>query len=398
MDTIRNKVRQTIREQKGMYEEISDYIFHHPELGGEEVLAAKYLTSVLAKNHFTVSFPFEKLPTAFVAEFGEEDAEPTIAYLAEYDALPGYGRDGGPGHACGHNWIAACMCGCGITLAKFARELNCRVKVIGTPAEETFGAKYDMSEAGCFDDVDVAMQAHLAEVTCLETKTLAMNSMEFTFRGKAAHAAQFPEKGINALDGVLQLFSGINALRQHVRSDARIHGIITSGGEVTNVVPDFAQCRFSFRAQDKAYLAVIREKILHIAEGAALMTGTGLTYCDYENPYDDIVNNPALVQAAKGNLEHAGVDGFLSKDEYLNPGSSDIGNVSHICPTLYFEVKPEDAQPCIVHDASALDLVNGEAAYKRMGQVIEGFVMTAAEIAQDSQLARQIADFHCSIS
>lgn len=392
MENLRQQVKKLISENRYTFETISDYIFHHPELGGEEHQSSAYLIDILRREGFHITFPCPQLPTAFVAEYGTpEESSCMIDFLAEYDALPGYGPNGEPAHACGHNWIAAAMAGCGIVLSKLARETNCLVRVVGTPAEETFGAKYDLCEAGVFDNTDAAFQAHLAEVTCLEAKTLAMNTIKFTYYGKAAHAAQFPEKGINALDGVLQLFAGINALRQHVRSDVRMHGIITAGGEAANIVPAFAQCQFSIRANDKDCLKEVRERVLHIAEGAALISGARMEYQYCENPFDDMKNNSALIETVRPHLEEAGIEGFISGEQYLTPGSSDIGNVSYCCPTLYFEVEPGGPQVCRVHEKSALDIVNSTAAYDRMMQIIEGFVMTAVEIAGNQTLKERIA-------
>ena len=393
MEKILDRVRKVIKDNIKEFEYISDYIFKNPELSGEEYKAAEFLSETLKENGFKVCFPLEHVPTAFVAEYGDrKKSDFVVAFPAEYDALPGYGPDGEPGHACGHNWIAATMCGCGIVLSKFAEETGIIVKVIGTPAEETLGSKYDLCEAGIFDDVNIVLQAHPAEASCLETKTLALNSMEFTFHGKAAHAAQFPELGINALDGVLHLFSGINSLRQHVRSDVRIHGIITAGGEAPNVVPDFAQCRFHIRAADKKYLNEVKAKIIGIAKGASEMTGADLEFREYENPYDDIRNNHELINCVQHHLETAGISDFVPGYKYDTPGSSDIGNVSYVSPTIYFEVDLEGEYTCIVHDPSALGIVNSDAAYRKMEQVIEGFVTAAIEIREDSDLYSRIKE------
>lgn len=310
-----------------------------------------------------MSCPYNELPTAFIAEYGY--GKITIAFIAEYDALPGYGENGEPAHACGHNWIAATMIGCGIILSRFANEIGCRVKVIGTPAEESFGGKYDMCQHGAFDDVDVAFQAHLDENNCMESIQLAMNSMQFTFHGKSAHASQYPEQGINALDGVIQMFNGINAIRQHLSDDVRIHGIITQGGDAANIVPNFAQCRFSFRSQDKRHLKSLRTKIINIADGAALMTGTSMEYEDYENPFDDMKNLKTLSTVTLKHFQQVGIENFLSREDYIAPGSSDIGNVSYVCPTLYAELNLEGEKPLHVHDKIALELVNSPAAYKK---------------------------------
>lgn len=374
----------------GTFEGISDYVFKHPELGGEEFDSSKYLADELHSFGFAVTFPYEDFPTAFIASYGEDPDADTFAFVAEYDALPGYGEEGGPGHACGHNWIAAAMCGCGIVLAEIADKLGINIRVIGTPAEETFGAKYDMIKAGAFDNVDFAMQAHLDEANCVETVTLAMNSLEFDFKGVAAHAAAFPEKGVNALDGVIAMFNSINALREHTTEDARIHGIITQGGVATNVVPDFAQCRFSFRAVEKNYLAELRQRILNIARGASLCTGASVEWRDIENPFDNMVNLKSFGETVIDNFALVGVTDFVSREDYPSAGSSDIGNVSHVCPTLYAELSLSPEAMFCVHDDSAMLLANSEIAYKKMNQTIKAYCGAVIDIASDPGLAAKI--------
>lgn len=390
---LRKKVQEKIAQNSKLCREISDYVFKHPELGGEEFQSSQYLKHVLAQKRFTVTSPYESLPTAFAAEYGNDGF--TTAFLAEYDALPGYGPKRENAHACGHNWIAATMTGAAIVLSELSNELPCRVKLIGTPAEETFGAKYDLCRYGAFDDVDVVFQAHLEAANSIEPATLAMNSVEFCFKGKAAHAAQHPEDGINALDSVILMFNGINALRQQTRQDARIHGIITEGGEAANIIPDRAVCKFSFRARDVRYLRELREKMIDIAKASAAMTGASLSYRDYENPFDDLCCVPALTAVCRQAFEETGITNFIPPQEYNTPGSSDIGNVSHVCPTQYVELTLDHDQPVLVHDESALQLVNSEAAYRKMDQTIEAFVMSVWKICQNQDLQAEIKqEFH----
>ena len=370
--------------------EISSYIFNNPELGEKEFKSSSYLQTVLTRHGFTINKPCEDLPTAFVAEFGNECT--TIAFVAEFDALSGILRNGNPAHACGHNWISATMCGCGIILSKLCSELPCRIKVIGAPAEETLGAKYNLCKSGVFDDVDLAFQAHLDDFNCMETRMLALNSIEFSFHGKAAHAAQFPEEGINALDSIILMFDGIGLLRQQLRSDARVHGIITAGGVATNVIPDFTQCQISFRANDKKYLNSMRKKIISIASGAAEMTGATMDHKDYENPLDDMVNLTSLINISEVNFKEAGIDSFISKEEYTEAGSSDIGNVSHVCPTLYVELDPEADQKLVLHNESALAIVDSPAAHKKVEQTIKAFMLTIFDILSDENRLAAISE------
>lgn len=380
---FRDEVIRLLEIHNNELTETSDYIFNNPELGEREYKSCCYLQETLAKHGFTIDKPCESLPTAFVAEYGEGDT--VIAFVAEYDALPGILKSGAPAHACGHNWIAAAMCCCGIILSELKKAIPCRIRVIGTPAEETLGSKYDLCEAGVFDDVDLAFQAHLDAFNCMETRMLALNSIEFSFHGKAAHAAQSPEEGINALDSIILMFNGIGLLRQQLRPDARIHGIITEGGVATNVIPDFTQCRISFRANDKEYLKLMREKIISIAAGAAKMAGASVDHNDYENPLDDMVNLTSLTDICRKNFAAAGIQNFIGKDEYTEAGSSDIGNVSHVCPTLYVELDPEAGQKLVLHTESALSIVNSPAAHKKAEQTIEAFILTVYDIVTNKE-------------
>lgn len=375
--------------------ELSHFVYRHPELGGEEHKSSQYLATYLKAMGFEVSFPYEGLPTAFNAEYGPEDAEVTIAFLAEYDALPGFGPEDengerGLGHACGHNWIAAAMCGCGVTLAAAADTAKCKVRVIGTPAEETFSAKVDMARLGAFDGVDFVFQAHLSKNFSMGAVTLAMYSVEFDFHGKSAHASINPQAGINALDGVLSMFFNMNAMRQYLREDARVHGIITNGGKASNVIPDFAQCQFEIRAKTRGYLDEIRRRLIAVAESAAAATGTTVEYRDYENYNDEVINLKSFASVCEKHFDQLGIGGFVPEEEYEGMGSSDLGNVSYLCPTVYAEVMLDGGVPVLVHDQSAMEQVDSPSAHEMMRKVILAFSGAACEIALNPDLAGQI--------
>ena len=308
--------------------EISEYIYHNPELGNQEFKAVEVeiLTSFLEEHHFTVEREFLNIKTAFRATFDSKKEGPTIGYLCEYDALPEIG------HGCGHNMIGPMSAGAGVLLSKILDEVGGRIIVYGTPAEETDGAKVILAENGVFDELDVAMMAHPASETIRSGDTIALYPLQFTYKGKTAHAAASPHEGINALNSVIQLFNGIDALRQHVTPDVRMHGIITSGGVAANIVPDEAVAQFYFRAATKETLEDVVEKVKKIAEGAALMTGATLSMERYELPYDNLVTNENLSEAFNENLRMLGITEIKEKK---SAGSSDIGNVSHITPTIH---------------------------------------------------------------
>lgn len=307
--------------------EINDILYHHPELGDQEYESMNLLVELLEQHQFSVEKGIVGRPTAFKAVYDSKKEGPTIAYLSEYDALPEVG------HGCGHNMIGTMSAGAGVLLSKVVDEIGGRVVVLGTPAEETNGAKVPMAEQGIFDDIDAAMIVHPGDVSYESGDSLAMDAIQFDFRGRTSHAAASPEKGINALDAVIQLFNGVNALRQHVTSDVRIHGIIKEGGVAANIVPDKAVAQFYIRAKDRSYLNELVQKVMNIAKGASSMTGAEVHIENYELSYDNMVTNQTLSQLFTSNLLTTGVKQVeKAKDSY---GSIDMGNVSHVVPAIH---------------------------------------------------------------
>lgn len=391
MNDFKNTICTLADKYQPDFESISSYLFDNPELGGEEYLSSAHIINILKEHNFVVKEPYKTLPTAIVASYINNPSYENYAFIAEYDALPGYGEDGcNNAHACGHNWIAATMTGCAIVLSKISKELGINVTLIGTPAEETFGAKYDMINLGSFEDVDYAFQAHLDAHDNMYVHNLAMNSIEFKFKGLAAHASQAPDKGINALDAVISMFVNIGLLRQQLPQSAKVHGIISNGGSAPNIIPDLASCQFSIREKDKASLKVLKEKIVNIANAAALSTGATLEYKLIENPFDDSVHIDSMIKITEDNFKLYGMDNFLSKDNTLPAGSSDIGNVSYICPTIYAEIALDSPEPLPLHTQKAVKLVNSQFAYDKMNSVIKAFCSTAVDISQNKTLAEEI--------
>lgn len=306
--------------------EISDFIYHNPELGNEEYKAAEKLTSFLQEHDFDIETEFLGIKTAFRATYDSNKEGPIIGYLCEYDALPEIG------HGCGHNMIGAMSAGAGVILSKVLNEIGGKIIVYGTPAEETNGAKVIFAEQGVFDELDVAMMVHPSDKTIESGTSMALYPLQFTYTGKTAHAASCPQEGINALNSVIQLFNGIDALRQHVTPDVRIHGIITNGGVAANIVPDKAVAQFYFRASTKEILDDVLVKVKNIAQGAALMTGSKLEMTRYELPNDNLKTNKSLSEAFSKNLRTLGIKNIY---EAKDTGSSDIGNVSQKTPTIH---------------------------------------------------------------
>ena len=368
-------------------EEVSDYIFKNPELGNEEYKASEYLVNKLKENGFNVEENYCGMKTAFRAEKGS--GSPKIAFLAEYDALPGYGKEKKPGHACGHNWIAANTYGSALTLSKIIDKLGGTVILIGTPAEETVGGKVPMVEQGAFDDIDIVLQSHLESQNNIACKTLAIDCIKFQFRGRASHAAAHPEDGVNALDAINLMYAGIGCLRQHIKSDARIHGIITQGGDAPNTVPDFTEAKFHIRSESRKYLDELTKKVINIAKGASLMTGTEVFYEKFENSFDNLVNLKSLQKLMKKNLEEVGIENINEEGKGAS-GSSDIGNVSQVCPTMYTEIALDIEEVCHVHDEAYLKYVNSLEAYDKLHKAVKAMCGVALEIYNNEKLLQEI--------
>lgn len=264
------------------------------------------------------------VPTSFVATKGND--RPTIAFLAEYDALPKIG------HACGHNLIATASLGAGLALAEEYQGKG-QVLVIGCPAEEGGGGKIRLLEQGTFENVDAALMFHPGNETVMALRNLGIVGYRFDFHGRAAHAAVSPERGINALEAVLLTFQGINALRQHMPQTTRVHGIIIRGGDAANVVPDFASAEFLVRAATLDELENMRQRVENCARGAALATGAQLTIHPTVPQYEPIRVNEILSTVFGEHAAALGAD--VEKLKGQRNGSTDLGNVSYRIPVIH---------------------------------------------------------------
>ena len=353
---MKELLNKEVENLKDKLIEISEYMYHNPELGNEEFKSAEKLTSLLEEHNFTVEKEFLGLKTAFRAVYDSNKPGLTVGYLCEYDALPEIG------HGCGHNMIGTMSAGAGIILSKILDKVGGRIIVYGTPAEETDGAKVIFAEEGVFEELDAAMILHPSSKTTKSGTSMALYPLQFTYKGRTAHAASCPQDGINALNSVIQLFNGIDALRQHVTPDVRMHGIITNGGVAANIVPDEAVAQFYFRAAKKETVMELLEKVKKIAEGAALMTGATLEMERYELPYDDLVTNETLSEAFTENLKALGITEF---EEDATFGSSDIGNVSHIVPTIHPTIGICDSS-VISHSREMADATISKLGHERL--------------------------------
>lgn len=380
---ILNKLENKFSEIFEDLKELNEYIYKNPELGRKEFKACEAHKNLLKKYGFEIEENYIGIPTAYLAKYSSGKKGIKIGYLAEYDALPEIG------HGCGHNILGTTSIGAGILLKEYIDEFGGEVLIFGTPAEETFGAKVDMAEAGCFDDIDVAMISHPTGKNHEKSGTSqAMEALQFTFKGKTAHAAGDPYNGINALDGVIQFFNSVNALRQQTKDSARIHGIISNGGEAANIIPDLAVANFYVREATTKDMLKLSERVKNCAKGAALATGTSLEIENYEYTFKHLVTNEKLSSIYTKNLELQGIKDIPISDP---TGSSDCGDVSHHCPTIhtYFPISKCELTGHSIEFAKATIT---EEAYKGMKEAIFALVMTGKDILSDPNLLKEIKD------
>ncbi|EIW00468.1 LOW QUALITY PROTEIN: amidohydrolase [Thermoanaerobacter siderophilus SR4] len=382
MEELKKKVISFIDSIKGEIFEVADEIYKNPELGNQEFKASKLLKEKINGYGFLVN-EVEGLPTAFLAQKKGKKPGPKVALLAEYDALPEIG------HACGHNLIAAASFGAAAALGALDEELFGEVMLVGSPAEETDGAKVILVERGIFNDVDAAMMVHPGNRTTVYTTSLAIEPLEFTYTGKAAHAAAAPHLGINALDAVILLFNGINALRQQLRPDARIHGIITEGGYTPNIIPERAVARFYVRAKEKKYMLEVKEKVIACAKGAEVATGAKLSYRNFELGFDNLVTNKTMAETFKANLKELGYHDISDKEESV--GSTDMGNVSQVVPSIHphIAIAEEDIAP---HSLEFLKAAGSERGKEAAVLAAKALAMTAVDIMTKEELLKKIKE------
>ena len=365
-------------------------VHSHPELNYQEYYSSDALARFLEERGFRVERGVGGVETAFRATIPGGGGEgPAIAVLAEYDALPDIG------HGCGHNLIAMAAMGAALGLQANAPALPGRVVVIGTPAEEGGGGKIRLLEAGVFDGVDATLSSHPfsnrtiipASAPVGESWSLAMVGYRYMYHGRAAHAAAAPEAGINALNAVIHLFTGIDALRQHLRDDVRIHGVITDGGTAPNVVPEFAAANFMLRSRDGRYLSdEVVGKVRQVAEGAASMTGARLEVEEFYPFYENVQPNVALAQAVGANARTLG----MRLDEPIpgRPGSgasTDFGNVSQVMPAFEMRYAVSEG-PVASHTRDMCETAVTGLALNNALLVAKTLSLTASDLLCDAAL------------
>lgn len=324
---LKAEARSHIEAIAGELVAISHDIHAHPELAYEEHHASAVLADALRRHGLGAEHPAFGLDTSFVARAG--DRGPNVVICCEYDALPGIG------HGCGHNIIGTAGLGAGLALAALADRAGGRVTILGTPAEEGGLGKVRLLECGAFADADVAMMVHPEPANVEIAPYLANDQVTVTMHGKAAHASSSPWAGVNALDALVLGYHGLLMLKATLRSDERVHGIITDGGEADNVIPARAVGVFRVRARNAARLERLTRRVVAVFEGAAIQVGARCELA-WRGPMHDVVANRALAAAFRRNGEAIG-------RSFLDPatipwelaGSTDMGNVSYAVPSIH---------------------------------------------------------------
>jgi amidohydrolase len=375
--------REKLRATQSALIDLSHRIHANPELGFEERLASTWLCEMLADAGFKVDAGVCDLPTAFIASAGSGPLH--VAICAEYDALPGIG------HACGHNIIAATSMGAGIAAAKVADEAGLTVSVFGTPAEEVGdgGGKVLMLERGAFDGIHAAMMVHPSPVDTLDLSGTAISTFDVHYTGKEAHAAAYPELGINALDALTIAQTAIGLLRQHMRPTDRIHGIITHGGDVPNVVPAHTAARFMVRARTIDDLGEIRDKVFKCFEAGALATGSKLEIVGGTKPYAELHHDSRLSTLYARNAESLGRTFFKLPAGTSGGFSTDMGNVSLVIPSIH-PTMGIASMPAVNHQPEfTAHCVKPEADQALMDGAL-AMAWTAIDLASDIALRHQL--------
>lgn len=381
MSAVKDLVGEAVDRLGDELESLSRRIHEHPELGYQEVKAAGWLSDFLERHGFKVERGVAGVETAFrgTVDTGEG---PTVAILCEYDALPAIG------HACGHNVIATAGVGAGAALATLRDRLpKGRVQVIGTPAEEGGGGKVKLIRGGVFKAVDAAMMIHGFDRWIMHQDLLGIVRCRFEFTGKAAHASADPWEGVNALDAVIQTFNNVSMLRQQVRPEARIHGIVNEGGAAANIIPEFASATFYVRAAELEYMWALQKRVIACAEGAARATGCTLKVVEQpDNAYEPMKRNGTLLELFRANARTFGVAESPESRERM--GSSDVGNVSQVIPAIQpmVQIAPEGTP---IHSRAFAEAAVKPLARDGMLKAAKIMAMTTCDLLANPALVKE---------
>ena len=382
-------IEQEVDGRLNTYKEIALAIHDKPEVSNYEFFACETLSDKLKAEGFEVEVDVAGHRTGFDARYKSSKPGPTIAFLAEYDALPGIG------HACGHNIFGTTSSLAAVALKSVIEEIGGEIRVYGTPGEEggeNGSAKGSFVREGFLNDVDAALCVHPGFGHGLTGPSLANDPVDVEFFGRSSHASAAPEKGINALDAVIFVYNAVNALRQHLTDDVRIHGVITHGGDAANVVPDYASARFYLRAASRPTLNDVYEKFENIVKAAALSTGATYKFGLFQNSVDNTVLTPSFDAIYEKHLLAYGEE-ITQEIPAKGGGSTDVGNISQVVPTIQPHISISDSYIA----GHSIEFKAASRSEKGLDSIALGakvLAQTAYDLIVDADLLQAIKEEH----
>lgn len=383
------QIDKTVEDKITDYQKMAVEIHARPEVSNYEFFASELLSDKLKEEGFDVELEVAGHRTGFDARYKSDKPGPTVVFYAEYDALEGIG------HACGHNLFGTTSSLAAVGLKTVIDEVGGEIRVYGTPGEEggeNGSAKGSFVREGFLDDVDFALGVHPGYKHALTGKSLAVDPVDVEFFGKSSHAAAAPEHGINALDALIQVYNASNALREHLPDDVRIHGVITNGGQAANVVPDHASARFYLRAKTRPVLEDLYNKFENIVKGAALQTGADYKFGLFQNSVDNIVPTPLFDEVYEKNLNRYG-EVIADKETQDSGGSSDVGNISQVVPTIQPNIKISN-EYIAGHSVEFREAAKSELGLSSIELGAKVLATTALEVIQNPELLKKMKEQH----
>lgn len=391
MSELKNQISQFIDTNAKLYQDISLAIHAKPEVSDFEYFASQTLSEQLKKEGFEIELPAAGHRTGFAATYKSNKPGPTVVFLAEYDALAGLG------HGCGHNVFGATSSLASAALKSIVDQIGGEVRVYGTPGEEggqNGSAKGSFVKKGYLKDVDFALCTHPGSGSedGLSTRNYACAPVDIEFWGKPAHAAGCPQDGINALDAQILTYAAIGVLRQQLTDRIRIHGVIVEGGTAPNVIPEYTKAKYYIRAADIDTLHELYEKVENIVKGSALQTGCTSSMKLYQNLVENMVLTPALDAIYEKYITELG-NTVKHVEDVIMPGSSDVGNISQVVPTIQPHISITDVQIA----GHSQDMVNASCSQKAMDAIVKGakaLAFTALELFENPEELVKVKEDH----
>lgn len=391
MSELKNQISQFIDTNAKIYQDISLAIHAKPEVSDFEYFASETLSEQLKKEGFEIELPAAGHRTGFAATYKSNKPGPTVVFLAEYDALAGLG------HGCGHNVFGATSSLAGAALKSIVDQIGGEVRVYGTPGEEggqNGSAKGSFVKKGYLNDVDFALCTHpgSSPEDGLSTRNYACAPVDIEFWGKPAHAAGCPQDGINALDAQILTYAAIGVLRQQLTDRIRIHGVIVEGGTAPNVIPEYTKAKYYIRAADIDTLHELYEKVENIVKGSALQTGCTSSMKLYQNLVENMVLTPSLDAIYEKYITELG-NTVKHVEDVIMPGSSDVGNISQVVPTIQPHISITDVQIA----GHSQDMVNASCSQKAMDAIVKGakaLAFTALELFENPEELVKVKEDH----